>query len=147
MFKKLIWPTKATPTQDRSEQLILPVPELVGVVIIQRVADAIIARVSRDVPANHARLLCKALLESAPQLASADEAQCICEGHGAVFTHAVGHLYSVAESRYFYGADFLIEHYSALGHWIESKLGELDSVCLDFVEANAPQPFAVCVCY
>lgn len=23
MFKKLIWPTKATPTQDRSEQIVL----------------------------------------------------------------------------------------------------------------------------
>ncbi len=64
-----------------------------------------------------------------------------------MFTSAVGRSFSVAECVYFYGEDFLIEHYSAIGNWIENSLGELDRVCLELVEANAPQPFAVCVCY
>lgn len=147
MFNKLIWPAEAALTQDQSDQVAGPIPDYVTIVIMQQVADAIAARVSEEMLAGAAPSLCKALLESASQLACADQAQRICEYHGAVFTGAVGRPFSAAEGIYFYGEDFLIEHYSATGHWIESKLGELDSVCLDFVETSTSQPFAVCVCY
>ena len=147
MLKKLIWPNEATPSQAPSEQLTLPIPENVAIVITPRVGDTMTAMASEDIAAIHAQLLCIALLESAPQLASADQAQRICEDHGVVFTSAVGRSFSVAECVYFYGEDFLIEHYSAIGNWIENSLGELDRVCLELVEANAPQPFAVCVFY
>lgn len=147
MLNKLIWPSEATPTQDQSDQVAGPIPDYVTIVIMQQVADAIVARVSGEMLAGAAQSLCKALLESASQLACADQAQRICEDHGAVFTSALDRSFSAAEGIYFYGEDFLIEHYSATGHWIESRLGELDSVCLDFVETNTSQPFAVCVCY
>ena len=147
MFKKLIWPSEAKPNQDESDQVAQPIPEHVTIVIMQQVADAIAARVSEEMLAGAAQSLCKALLESASQLACADQAKRICEDHSAVFTSALDRSFSAAEGIYFYGEDFLIEHYSATGHWIESRLGELDSVCLDFVEANTSQPFAVCVCY
>lgn len=146
MFNKLIWPSEAALTQDQSDQVAGPIPDYVTIVIMQQVADAIAARVSEEMLAGAAQSLCKALLESASQLACADQAQCICEDHGVVFTSAVGRPFRVAEGIYFYGEDFLIGHYSAMGHWIESRLGELDSVCLGFVEARASQPFAVCVC-
>jgi len=147
MFNKLIWPAEAALTQDQSDQVAGPIPDYVTIVIMQQVADAIAARVSEEMLAGAAQSLCKALLESASQLACADQAQRICEDHGAVFTSVLDRSFSAAEGIYFYGEDFLIEHYSATGHWIESKLGELDSVCLDFVETSTSQPFAVCVCY
>ncbi|SFM85434.1 hypothetical protein [Halopseudomonas yangmingensis] len=147
MFNKLIWPAEAALTQDQSDQVAGPIPDYVTIVIMQQVADAIAARVSEEMLAGAAQSLCKALLESASQLACADQAQRICEDHGAVFTSSLDRSFSAAEGIYFYGEDFLIEHYSATGHWIESRLGELDSVCLDFVETSTSQPFAVCVCY
>lgn len=147
MFNKLIWPSEAALTQDQSDQVAGPIPDYVMIVIMQQVADAIAARVSEEMLAGAAQSLCKALLESASQLACADQAQRICEDHGAVFTSVLDRSFSAAEGIYFYGEDFLIEHYSATGHWIESKLGELDNVCLDFVETSTSQPFAVCVCY
>ena len=147
MLKRLIWPSEAIPNQDQSGQLIPALPEYVAIVVMQQVDAAIAARVSEEMAAGAAQSLCKALLESAPQLACADQAQRICEDHGVVFTSAVSRPFRVAEGIYFYGEDFLIEQYSATGHWIESRLGELDSVCLDFVEAIASKPFAVCVCY
>ncbi len=147
MFNKLIWPSEAALTQDQSDQVAGPIPDYVMIVIMQQVAGAIAARVSEEMLAGAAQSLCKALLESASQLACADQAQRICEDHGAVFTSVLDRSFSAAEGIYFYGEDFLIEHYSATGHWIESKLGELDSVCLDFVETSTSQPFAVCVCY
>ena len=75
MLKKLIWPSEATPSQAPSEQLTLPIPENVAIVITPRVGDAMTAMASEDIAAIHAQLLCIALLESAPQLASADQAQ------------------------------------------------------------------------
>jgi hypothetical protein len=147
MLKRLIWPSEALPNHDQSVQLIPALPEYVVIVVMQQVDAAIAASVSEVMSAGAAQSLCKALLESATQLACADQAQRICEDHGAVFTNAVSRPFSVAEGIYFYGEDFLIEQYSATGHWIESRLGELDSVCLDFVEAIASKPFAVCVCY
>ena len=147
MFKKLIWPSEAKPNQDQSDQVTQPIPAYVTIVVAQQVADAIAASVSEEISSGAAQSLCKVLLESVSQLASADQAQSICEDHGAVFTSTAGRSFSVAEGIYFYGEDFLIERYGAIGHWIESRLGELDSVCLDFYEASASQPFAVCVCY
>lgn len=147
MLKRLIWPSEALPNQDQSVQLIPALPDYVAVVVMRKVDAAIAARVSEKMSACAAQLLCQALLESAPQLACADQAQRICEDHGVVFTSAVGRPFRVAEGIYFYGEDFLIEHYSAMGQWIESRLGELDSVCLGFVEASVSRPFAVCVCF
>ena len=147
MFNKLIWPSEAKPNQDQSDLFAEPIPDYVTIVIIQQVDGALAASVSEEISVCAGQLLCKALLQSAPQLALADQAQRICEDHGAVFTSALGRSLSVAEGIYFYSEDFLIEHYSATGHWIESRLGELDSVCLDFVEANTSKPFAVCMCY
>tara|TARA_R100000750_G_scaffold6820_1_gene5153 strand:+ start:473 stop:946 length:474 start_codon:yes stop_codon:yes gene_type:complete len=146
MFNKLIWPSETKPNQGQADKVAEPIPKYVVIVIMRLAADAITARASEDISANHAQLLCKVLLASAPQLACADQAQRICEDHGAVFTSAVGGSFSVAECVYFCGEDFLIEHYSAIGHWIESRLGKLDRVCLELVEASASLPFAVCVC-
>ena len=148
MLKRQIWPSEALPNQDQSGQLIPALPECVAIVVMQQVDAVITATVSEEMSAGTAQLLCQALLESASQLACADQAQRICEDHGVVFTGAVSRPFRVAEGIYFYGEDFLIEQYSATGHWIESRLGgELDSVCLDFVEAIGSKPFAVCVCY
>lgn len=147
MFRKLIWPSAAKPNQGQSKQVALPIPEHATIVIMQQAADAMVASVSAEMSAGAAQSLCKALLESASQLTCAYQAQCICEDQGAVFTSALGRSFSAAEGIYFYGEDFLIDHYSAIGHWIESKLGELESVCLDFVQANVSRPFAVCVCH
>ena len=147
MFNTLIWPGAATPGQDQTEQLKLPIPDSVAIVITQRVGDAMTAMAAENISSIQAQLLCNALLEATPQLATAGQAQRICEDHGAVFTSVLDRSFSAAEGIYFYGEDFLIEHYSATGHWIESKLGELDNVCLDFVETSTSQPFAVCVCY
>lgn len=147
MLKRLIWPSEAAPNQDQSGQLMPAVPEYVAIVVMQQVDAAIAASVSEEMSAGAAQSICKALLESATQLACADQAQRICEDHGAVFTSALGRSFSAAEGIYFYGEDFLVEHYSAMGHWIESQLGELESACLDFVEASATRSFAVCVCY
>lgn len=146
MFKTLIWPSEATTSQAPSEQLTQPISEYVVIVITQRVGHAVTVRASEEISAVHAQLLCIALLEAAPQLNSASQVQRICEDHGAVFTNAVGLSFSIAECVYFYGEDFLIEHYSAIGHWVESRLGELNKVSLDFVEASASLPFAVCMC-
>lgn len=147
MFNKLIWPSEAKPNQDQSDLVAEPIPDYVTIVIIQQVDGALAASVSEEISACAGQLLCKALLQSAPQLALADQAQRICEDHGAVFTSTAGSSFSVAEGIYFYGEDFLIEHYSAIGRWVESTFGELYRVCLDTVEASSQQPFAVCVCY
>ena len=146
MFNTLIWPGAATPGQAQSEQLKLPIPESVAIVITQRVGDAMTAMASENISSIQAQLLCNALLEATPQLASASQAQRMCEDHGAIFTSTVARSFSAAECVYFYGEDFLMEHYSAIGHWIESRLGELDRVRLEFVEASVSLPFAVCVC-
>lgn len=147
MFKKLIWPNEAKCTQGQSPQASLPIPEHVTIVIMQRVGDAMTARVSEEISADAAQSLCKTLLKKAPQLGSADQAQRTAEDHGAAFTSALDRTFSVVECTYFHGEDFFIENYSAMGQWVESRFGELDGVCLDFVEASASQPFAVCVCY
>lgn len=147
MLNKLIWPSEAKPNQDQSDQVTQPTPAYVTIVVAQQVDDAIAASVSEEISSGTAQSLCKMLLESASRLASADQAQRICEDHGAVFTSTAGRSFSVAEGIYFYGEDFLIEHYSAIGQWVESTFGELDRVCLDTVEASSQQPFAVCVCY
>lgn len=147
MFKKLIWPSEAKPNQDQSDQVARHIPEYVTIVLAQQVADAIAASVYEVISASAAQSLCNALLESAHQLDSAGHAQRMIEDHGVVFTNTVGRSFSVAEGSYFYGKDFMIEHYSAIGRWVESTFGELDRVCLDTVETSSQQPFAVCVCY
>ena len=141
MFKQ-IWPANAE--ISLAAQVM---PTHVTIVVAQRLSMSIETSVSLAMPVSDAQRLCSGLLESAHQMVAVAQAQRIINNHDAVFTNVAGCNFSVVEGIFFHSEVFVIEEYSAFGHWIESIFGELDAVYLDTIETNSLQPFVICACY